>query len=53
MRDIKVFSVDSNTIQSTYDLDEMTRALEDIAANGDIIIFVTDVLKEKYEESRI
>lgn len=62
MRELKIFSLDSNTIQSTYDPDEMTSALEDITANeyaaidikfdfnGDIIIFVTDVLKEKYEE---
>lgn len=62
MRDVKVFLVDSNTIQSTYDLDEMTRAFDDVAANGyaaidikfdfngDIIIFVTDVLKVKHEE---
>ena len=63
MRDIKVFSLDSNTIQATYDLDEMSKAFDDITANGyaaiginfdfdgNIIILVTDVLKEKYEKS--
>ena len=63
MRDIRVFSLDSNTIQASYDIDEMSRALDDISANGyaaiginfdmdgNIVILVTDVLKEKYEKS--
>ena len=40
MREIQVFSAASGKYQTSYDLDEMTKALEDIEGNGYQVISV-------------
>lgn len=58
MREIQVFSVVSGKYQCSYDLDEMSKALEDIEGNGyqvvninfapdgNLVLFVADLLSE-------
>lgn len=63
MREIQVFSVVSGKYQCSYDLDEMSKALEDIEGNGyqvvninfapdgNLVLFVADLLSEINEDN--
>ena len=62
MREIQVFSVVSGKYQCSYDLDEMSKALEDIEGNGyqvvninfapdgNLVLFVADLLSNINED---
>ena len=62
MREIQIFSVVSGKYQCSYDLDEMSKALEDIEGNGyqvvninfapdgNLVMFVADLLSAIEEE---
>ena len=62
MREIQIFSVVSGKYQCSYDLDEMSKALEDIemagyqvvninfAPDGNLVLFVADLLDTIEEE---
>lgn len=62
MREIQVFSAISGKYQTSYDLDEMSKALEDIEGNGyqvisvnfapdgNLVLIVADLLSDTNED---
>lgn len=62
MREIQVFSAVSGKYQTSYDLDEMSKALEDIEGNGyqvisvsfapdgNLVLIVADLLSDTNED---